>query len=333
MKFAGLQMWGAVVGASAVFMMALTAMSGFAQAAESNLPPGVIAEQGGAQVSLKDIDAFAARMPEADRAGFFDSPKRIQGVITNMLLDRQLAAAARAAKLDQDPGVQRQIELATNETLARVDIAHFRDALQKPSFDELAREYFLSHKDEFLVPGKVQVKHVLVSNKDRSDDEAKARIGEVEAAAQAHPDQFDALVKKYSDDPSAKDNHGLIDDAASSKMVRPFAEAAKALTKPGQISPIVKSKYGYHVLKLIKRDPDTQRSFDEVRDRLIVKLRKEWIDTQVNEYTGHMRGKPLDANPDLVASLRTRYLAPGTVLPEQAAREAREKAAAEKKDK
>ncbi|HET8940554.1 MAG TPA: peptidylprolyl isomerase [Rudaea sp.] len=333
MKFAGLQMWGAIVGAGAVFMMALTATNGFAQATESKLPPGVIAEQGGAQVSLKDIDAFAARMPEADRAGFFDSPKRIQGVITNMLLDRQLAAAARAAKLDQDPGVQRQIELATNETLARVDIAHYRDTLKKPSFGELAHEYFLSHKNEFLVPGKVQVKHVLVSNKDRSDDEAKARIGEVEAAAQAHPDQFDALVKKYSDDPSAKDNHGLIDDAASGKMVAPFAKAAKALTKPDQISPVVKTKFGYHVLKLVKRDPDTQKSFDEVRDGLVAKLHKEWIDTQVNEYTGQMRGKPLDANPDLVASLRTRYLAPGVILPEQAAREAREKAAAVKKDK
>src|SRR5258708_4929285 len=71
-----------------------------AVAQNSNLPPGVIATQGGAQVSLQDIDAYAQKIPEKDRAGFFDSPKRIQGVIMNLLVQRQLAAEARAARLD-----------------------------------------------------------------------------------------------------------------------------------------------------------------------------------------------------------------------------------------
>ena len=326
MKFPTRRLWVAVVGV-AVSTMALNAANSHAQTPENKLPPGVIAEQGGAQVSLKDIDAFAARMPEADRAGFFDSPKRIQGVITNILLERQLAAEARAAKLDQDPDVQRQIVLATDDTLARVDLAHFRDNLKEPSFNELAREYYLSHKDEFLAPGKVRVQQVLVSTKERNEEQAKTRIGEVEAAAQAHPDKFDALVKKYSDDPNANENDGMIDDVTSSKMVAPVVKAAKELTKPGQISPIIKSKLGYHVIKLIHLDPEIQKSFEDVRSALVTKIRNDWIDTQVNEHTGKMRGNPLNANPDLVASLRTRYLKPGTVLPEQAAREAREKAA------
>lgn len=308
----------------------LLCCTGIASAQQAaTLAPGVVAAQGGAQVTLQDIDAFAAQMPQADRAGFFDSPKRIEGVIMNLLLKRQLAAEARAAGLDQTAGVQRQIQLSTENTLARVDIDNFRNNLKLPNFEELAHEYYLSHKEEFVKPGKVVVKHVLVSTDSRDDDQAKARIGVVEAAARMHPDQFDALVEKYSDDPSMKINHGLIEDADSRKLAGPFAKAARSLKTVGEISPIVKTKFGYHVLKLISHTPDVQRSFATVREGLIAKLSKDWIDKQVDEHTGQMRGNKMNANPELVASLRTRYVSAGTELPEKAAKKSTTTDAAE----
>lgn len=304
-------------------------LAGAAVAQNTTLPPGVVAEQNGAQVTLQDIDAYAAKISEKDRAGFFDSPKRIESTIMELLLKKQLAAQAHADKLDQDPGVQRQIQLSTENTLAGAQLEHYKASLKLPDFDELAREYYLAHKDEFVATGDVQVKHVLVSTKNRSDDEAKSRIGEVEASARAHPDQFDALVEKYSDDPSKTDNHGLIDEAASNKMAGPFAKAAAALKKPGDISPIVKTAFGYHVLKLVVHNPDKQKSFDEIRAGLVEKLRSDWVNQRMAQYTGDLRGKPLQASPDLVASLRTRYLPPGTVTPQEA-QEAAEKLAAQK---
>lgn len=298
---------------------------GFAQDKTGGLPPGVVAEQGGVQVTLKDIDAYAAQIPEKDRAGFFDSPKRIQSTIMNLLLKKQLTVQARAAGLDKDAGVQRQIQSAIEDTLARVQLQHFRATLKKPDFSELAQEYYRAHMDEFVTRGEVNVKHVLVSDKDRTDAEAKARIDKVEAEARAHPEQFDELVKQYSDDPSKADNHGLIKDAASSRMAEPFAKAAAALKKPGQISPIVKTQFGYHVLKLVSRQPDHQKAYAEVRDELILKLKNNWVDTQVTEYTGHLRGQPLKADPELVASLRTRYLKQGQMSPEEAIENAEQK--------
>ncbi|HSM99957.1 MAG TPA: peptidylprolyl isomerase [Rudaea sp.] len=317
------------------FAATLLAFTSFAcaQDAGGSLPPGVVAEQGGVQVTLTDIDAYAAKIPEKDRAGFFDSPKRIEDSIMTLLLRKQLAAEARKAGLENAPGVQARIEAATEDTLAQVDIEHLRATLKIPSFDELAHEYYLSHPDQFVVPGEIDVEHVLVSSKDRGADAAKAIVGKVEAEAKAHPDQFDALVEKYSDDPSKKDNHGLIADVASGKVVPAFAKAAKALKKPGDISPIVRTEYGYHVLKLVSRKPDTQRTFADVKAQLVEKLRNDWIDQQVAQHTGDMRGKPLNASPDLVASLRTRYMPPGTVTPEMAQKAANEAAAKKDADK
>ena len=315
-----------------VYLSMLATPCAFADDKSGELPPGVVARQGGVEVTLDDIDAAAHRIPEKDRAGFFDSPKRIEGVIMGLLLQRQLAAEARAAKLDQDADVQRQIRLATDDTLARIALEHYRTTLKLPDFEPIAREYYASHKDEFVVPGAIKVQHVLVSIKDRNLNEAKARIGEVEAAARAHPEQFAALVEKYSDDPSKDKNGGIFENAGSAKMVAQFSAAAKALKTPGEISPVVRTEYGFHVLKLIERKPDTQRSFADAHDELIRKLRGNFIDTQVNQYSGEMRGKELQANPDLVASLRTRYLPAGTVMPADADRAAGEDAAIKKGD-
>lgn len=297
----------------------VVAATAFAQDSGSKLPPGVIAQQGGAQITMQDIEAYAQKIPDADRVGFFDSPKRIQNVIMNLLLQKQLAAEARSQKLDQDPSVERQIAQSTDDTLARVDLAHYRDSLKVPDFSAISREYYQSHKDEFVQHGQVDVKHVLVTIKDRGIDAAKALIGEVEAQARAHPEQFDALVEKYSEDPSKNDNHGLIADAASGNTVAQFSAAAGALKKPGDVSPVVRTEYGFHVLQLVDRKPDRQLSYAEVSAKLIEKLRKDYIDKEVANHSDHMRNNPLEANPDLVASIRTHFLPPGATLPSEAA--------------
>jgi parvulin-like peptidyl-prolyl isomerase len=297
---------------------AMCAPSAFAQVTTSgNLPPGIVATQNGQQVSLQDIDAYAAKIPENDRVGFFDSPKRIESAIRSILLQKQLAAEARAAKLDQDPAVQNRVRLAVDDTLANAELVHWRAAMKLPDFAQLAQEYYAAHKDEFDIPGAIEAKHILVSTKERGDEAAKARIGEVAAAANAHPEQFDALVAKYSDDPSKEKNHGVIADAGGARMARPFADAAKNLEKPGELSPIVKTSYGYHILQLVSRQPSTPKSFADVRDQIIKKLRDNYITTELEQHTGDLRGKPLDANPDLVASLRTRYLKEGQILPSE----------------
>lgn len=201
-----------VAAMSAIFFAAAAA----AQQAASELPPGVVARQGGVEVTMQDIDAYAHKIPDKDRVGYFDSPKRIESTIMGLLLQRQLANEARAAKLDQDADVQRQMAISAEDTLARVYLEHYRKDMKLPNFDALAKEYYLAHQDEFG-------------------------------------------------------------------------------TK------------------------DARKPFEEVRDAVVRKLRDRYIDAQVDQFTGDLRNKTLDANPDLVASLRTRYLPPGAVLPSEAA--------------
>lgn len=269
----------------------------------------VVASQGGVSVTLGELDAYAAsRIPEKDRAGFFVSPQRIEMLITNQLVQKQMAAEARKAGLQNDTLVKSQIELAADETLSKAQLERVRKQIKVPDFSALAKEEYAAHKEKYTTPGRFDVKHVLITTGNRSDAEAKTLAETVEKEAKANPDQFDALVEKYSEDPSKTSNLGLMTQVGSGRYVAEFTNAAKALKNPGDVSPVVKTKFGYHVLKLIARTPDQPHSFADVREEIVSRMSNDYVEKQMKNYVDQLRSQKMDANPDVVASLRDRYV-------------------------
>ena len=169
-----------------------------------------------------------------------------------------------------------------------------------------------------VVPGKLTVRHVLISTRSRSEADARTLAHTVEQEAKAHPDRFDALIEKYSDDPAKATSHGVLEQVGEKgKYVAAFVRAAKALAKPGDISPVVGTPFALHVIQLVERTPDRQQSFDEVKDDILKRLASRFVDKAVREHADALRNLPMNADPALVASLRTRYGAVAPVPGEQ----------------
>lgn len=267
----------------------------------------VVAKQGSAVVTLSDIDAFAKKINEKQRAGFFDNPQRLETLISNLLVQRQLAAEAEKAGLDKDPSVEAQVKLATEEVLSKNLMERLRSDVKLPNFDQLAREEYLGHKEKYVKRGTLDVKHILISTDKHTDAQAKELADQVRNEALAHPDQFDTLVEKYSEDHSKAQNHGLMADARSNHYVTPFSSAASALKVPGEISPVIKTQFGYHILKLVARTSDEPQSFEKVRASIVGQLRSSYLEKAVSDHVDQLRNQHIDANPDVVASLRDRY--------------------------
>ena len=74
----------------------------------------------------------------------------------------------------------------------------------------------------------------------------------------------------------------------------------------------MKTKYGYRVVKLVSRAADKQLAFAEVHDRIVERLKGDYVDKAVKQHVDEIRNQHVEANPALVASLRTRY---GTAAP------------------
>jgi peptidyl-prolyl cis-trans isomerase D len=120
--------------------------------------------------------------------------------------------------------------------------------------------------------------HILITvPKDATPDvraKAKAHAEDLLAQVRAHPEKFAEIAEKNSQDPGSASKGGDLDFFARGAMVKPFADAAFALKK-GQISDLVTTDYGYHIIKLTDIRSPRQPSFEEMKPQLEKDLKKQ----------------------------------------------------------
>lgn len=267
-----------------------------------------VVSQGGVTVTVGDVDGYMARLPADKWAGFVSNPQRIESMLKDLLRTKQLAQQAREMKLDSGAMAQSQIALAEDDVLGKLRFEAFVKSIKVPDLTQLAKEEYLSHKDQYMVPADVTVQHILIAaSKERSEDDAKKLAEDVHAQAVADPAHFDDLVKKYSDDESKGTNDGVMKDAASSKYVKEFADAAAKLSAKDSISPVVKTRFGYHILKFVSGTPAKQQTFDEVKAQILDGLDKQYIADQKKDFLNQLAGQKMTPYPDAIASLHDRY--------------------------
>ena len=103
---------------------------------------------------------------------------------------------------------------------------------------------------------------------------AKAKADELLAAVKKAPDSFAEVAKKNSQDPGSAANGGDLDFFARGAMVKPFEEAAFTMKK-GDVSDVVESEFGYHIIKLTDIKLPKQRSFEEMKPVLEADVKKQ----------------------------------------------------------
>lgn len=253
-----------------------------------------------------DFDAAMQIAPKADQAAFRRDMRRISSMLENILVQRTLAAEAKQAGLDKDPQFQQELILASERILARKRIEAFEAGLKVPDLTLAAEEKYKLKPEAYYLPEMVQASHVLVSAEKRSDDEARARAEEVLAKAKAGA-EFGLLAREYSDDPSVGTNNGDLGFFGRGKMVKPFEDAVFALEKAGDLSGVVQSPFGYHVIQLTRKRAAHQQPFDEVKPLLLDELQKKWISEQKAAYISDIKNdKSIKLNEEAIGALQVK---------------------------
>lgn len=102
--------------------------------------------------------------------------------------------------------------------------------------------------------GEVKTAHVMIALTGENDDEAREKIDDLHRRLRAG-ESFEELAREYSDDDNSAPEGGVLPWFGAGTMVREFEEAAFSLTSPGEFSDPVKTRYGWHIIKLIDRKP------------------------------------------------------------------------------
>lgn len=139
--------------------------------------------------------------------------------------------------------------------------------------DQAVSRYYQQNQAQFS-PEERSASHILLTvpaNATPAEDaRIKAAAGAILKQVRAHPDQFAELARKDSQDPGSAAKGGALGFFARGVMVKPFDEAVFSL-KPGQISDLVRTQYGYHIIKL---DAIRKPSFEEVQSAVTRQLQQ-----------------------------------------------------------
>lgn len=132
--------------------------------------------------------------------------------------------------------------------------------------EEAARAYYDSHKNQFREEEQVNAQHILITPKSKSEEDKKAALEEIQAIRQRIVDGADFIkeAELHSACPSGKQNGGSLGWFGRGMMVKEFEDAAFSM-KPGDLSDVIETQFGYHIISVYDREDARQLEFEEVK--------------------------------------------------------------------
>jgi len=223
----------------------------------------------GIKVSDAEVDERVAALKKR-----FPSEKDF----TDTLVKMALTEPELKSQFTQDMAIKKLIE---QEVAGKVTVS-----------DAETKTYYDSNPDLFKTAETVRASHILIKVDPKAGDADKTKAREKVAAVQTRiqkGEDFAVVAKEVSECPSGA-NGGDLDYFQRGQMVGPFEEAAFKL-KPGEVSDIVESQFGYHLIKVADKKPAETKTYDQVKDELGQYLKQQKVNQQLAQYVDQLKSK------------------------------------------
>ena len=254
---------------------------------DKQLYESVLKNQGMSPVMFEERVAQELRLRQLTDA-YMQNGYAAQSVVDNLLRLSEQQRVVSVTKIELDPFLKQakveesavknyydanQKEFQTNEQV-RVEYVTFsaEDLQSAMTVDESElKKYYDEHQSEFGTQEQRQAAHILIpvsaQTSEADKNAAQAKAEKILQEAKASPEKFAELAKKYSQDPGSAANGGDLGLFGRGAMVKPFEEAVFAL-KTGEISSVVQSDFGFHIIKLLAISPAKIQPLSEVKNAL-----------------------------------------------------------------
>lgn len=286
------------------------------EAATTPEDPGeTLATVNGVDIGSKEFETLAARKAPASGDSLSQAEK--QEVLDRLIEEKLLYQAALQKGLDKDPKVQKVMvnSLLRDEVYNQVRNSDFTD--------EQLQAYYDAHKEEFVVPEKVQIKRILIKVTDeRPDDKAKAEAERIRGEVNKKPDSFKDLASKFSEDPYRRRGGDVGFVPRSGKPGLDPEIVNKAFEIPvDSVSPVFKTSEGYNIIQVSNKRERVERTFAQMKGSVLRKVKNDKLKELYDKYVADLKtNAKIDVKTDKLNALEIksthRPMGPGFVSPE-----------------
>jgi peptidyl-prolyl cis-trans isomerase D len=201
---------------------------------------------------------------------------------------------------------QYQVPEKRSARYALLDLNRLRGTTQVS--DAALHAYYNAHIEDYQVPNRVHVEHILFKTVGKTD----AEIAEIRQKAEdvlkkaKSGANFEDLAKKYSEDDGTKVKGGDLGWIVEGQTVPEFQQTAFTLPK-GSISDLVKTQYGFHIIKVLDRETAHTKTFDEVRNTIQPIVAEEQVNAESNKISDEMAAAVRQSNHQSLDDLAKKF--------------------------
>lgn len=235
-----------------------------------------IATVNGENITMSALNKRIDELPEYYQSAATQHKKEI---LDDLIVEKLLFEEAKKRQLNKNEEVKNLINKAAKKILI-AKLLEIETAPKKAISDEDIELYYKQYKEQYLVPERVKASHILVS----TEDEAKKILDELNAGA-----DFAEMARLHSKD-LTKDRGGDLGYFQRGQMIPEFENVCFAL-KPGQISGIVQTRFGYHIVKVIDKLPAEYKPLAEVKENVRTKLIEQTQQEQFKNFVDALKKK------------------------------------------
>ena len=156
--------------------------------------------------------------------------------------------------------------------------------------DEATNAYYKGNPELFKQPEQVKASHILIKVEPTADEAAKAtakkKIADIQQKLKDGGD-FAELAKQNSEGPSAT-RGGDLGFFKRGQMVKPFEDAAFSM-KPNEVSDLVETRFGYHLIKVYDKKPEQTTAYEDVKDQIAQRLKREKVEKDATLYVENLK--------------------------------------------
>ena len=279
-----------VVTLAITFLLSLVSAQAEEKKADS-LDSLVVAKVGDKEIRFADLNKMIKMMPPTYKS-MFSNIEQIRKLLDLQINAILFSQEAKRLKLDQEPTVKGSIEEISNRILTK---ALIDEKVNKnvTITDKEIEEYYKNNQDEFKIPEKAKVSHILIKIDPEATakvkEEKKSKAEEILAKAKAGED-FSALAKQYSEDKKTSKRGGVVGFFARKSKDPEFEKAAFSLEK-NEISNLVLTKKGYHIIKLLDKKEARKKSLEEAKSSIRNKLKQKKVKEGYEKLLNDLKNK------------------------------------------